>query len=230
GTRYRYQRRCRAGRWWDRGARRGTAPREDAPDRHAGHRDRHASRRHPELRRVRQPSRAARCRGLGSRGRGACGHRRRREALRRRAGEALLEGREPGEPGLRYDQPAVLRRSAYHPRQPGRRALRRLQPARPEERARFRRRALLRLGARLGGPALRRDRARRAGIAHALGRSPGRGGDGAHDLGHDRHRGGLDPGTRPDPAGDQGGPRGEHAPRLARGPPARGRRAPVAFL
>jgi hypothetical protein len=154
GSRYSDQCRRGTGWGWHRHAGRRAAVGGDEGDGHARNRAGNPPCRHPELLALRQPARAARKRDLGTRGRRAPGDRRTAEALRRRFGAALLEGGEPGQPGVRHDEPALLRRAFDDPGLLARRDLGRLPVARPQERAGLHRLALVRLGARLGRAAL----------------------------------------------------------------------------
>src|SRR5215217_2709144 len=114
-SRYSDQRRRGAGRGWHRHAGRRAAVGGDAGDGHARYWAGDPPRWHPELLALRQPARPAGQRDLGARGRGAPGPGRTPQALRRRPGAALLEGRELGQPGVRHDEPPLLRGAAHNP-------------------------------------------------------------------------------------------------------------------
>ena len=103
-----------------------------------------------------------------------CRFSRRPRAARRPSGEAVFEGGEPGEPGLRYDEPALLRRAAHGRRVARRRPEGRLRPARALERAGLHRRPCVRFGFGRGGLALGGDGAGGAGFAHLGAGSSGR--------------------------------------------------------
>src|SRR3712207_5744061 len=115
GTRYGDQRRRGAGRGWHRYADRRAAVGGDARDGHARHRAGDPPRWHPELLALRQPARPASQRDLGASGRGTSRNRRRPQALRRRPGTTLLEGRKPDQPGVHHDEPPLLRGTAHDP-------------------------------------------------------------------------------------------------------------------
>ncbi|CAA9400477.1 MAG: Uncharacterized DUF554 membrane protein, partial [uncultured Rubrobacteraceae bacterium] len=230
GSRYSDQRRRGAGRGWRRHADRHAAIQGDAGDGHARHRARNPPRRHPKLLTLRQPARPAGQRDNRARGWGAPEHRRTAEALRRCLGAALLDAREPGEPGVRHHKPTLLRGAAHDPRLPAGRDLRRLPTARAQERTGLRRLALVRLGARVGRAALGRLGSGRTGFPHAR-----RGAlrilhERTDDLGDDLGRWRAALGPRARPPGAQGGARGEHAAGAALRAAARRRRAPVALL
>src|SRR5215211_4716628 len=229
-SRYSDQRRRGAGRGWHRHAGRRAAVGGDAGDGHARYWAGDPPRWHPELLALRQPARPAGQRDLGARGRGAPGPGRTPQALRRRPGAALLEGRELGQPGVRHDEPPLLRGAAHNPGLLAGRYLGRLRAPRHQERAGLRCLALVRLGPGVGGAAIgwlgpRRARgpdARRGALRVLHGR--------AHDPGDDLDRWRAAPGPRAWPPGAQGDQGGEHAARAGRGPAPRGARALVAAL